>query len=85
MGEGDKHVELQPMWENPKKVREVIQDDQVVGQKKSIDHNERDQRPEQPWTWKWKKLDESDIRADTHDRGAQRRPDLQEIFERLES
>jgi hypothetical protein len=30
VGEGDKHVELQPMWENPKKVREVIQDDQVV-------------------------------------------------------
>jgi hypothetical protein len=29
---------------------------------------------ELPWTWKWKKEDESDGRADKHDRGAQRSP-----------
>jgi hypothetical protein len=41
----------------------------------SRDHSGQDQRHEQPWTWKWKKEDRSDGRADKHDRGAQKSPE----------
>jgi hypothetical protein len=41
---------------------------------KSRDLNGQDQRTGQPWTWKWKKEDESDDRTNKHDRGTQRNP-----------
>jgi hypothetical protein len=84
VSEGGKRVGLQPKGESLKKIGVVVQNDQVVfvaGEAKdrrrpdSRDHSGQDQRPEQPWTWKWKKEDESGGRADKNDRGAQKSPE----------
>jgi hypothetical protein len=45
------------------------------GKVQKNEKNHPDEVPEQPWTWTWKKEDESGGRAGRHGRGAQRNPD----------
>jgi hypothetical protein len=86
VGEGGERVRLQPKRESPKKMGVVVQNDQIVFVTREAEDRrspkitvDKDQMPEQPWTWKWKKEDESDSRADKHDRGAQRSPSIGDV------
>jgi hypothetical protein len=86
VGEGGERVRLQPNRESPKKMGVVVQNDQIVFVTREAEDRrsseitvDKDQMSEQPWTWKWKKEDESDGRADNHDRGAQRSPSIGDV------